>query len=79
MCNKANNRVSALFIEEHRERVKRENLARLWKHEAVDCLFAEVEDHLEDFHRLWIEPLLASGLTFESTIDLLIEGRFLPN
>ncbi|MGA2096712.1 MAG: hypothetical protein ABSH39_10470 [Candidatus Acidiferrum sp.] len=79
MHNKTNNKISAAFIEEHRERVNRENLERLWKLEALDCLFTEVKDDPEDFHRLWMRPLLASGLTFESALAILIEGRFHPN
>jgi hypothetical protein len=79
MSKRANNNVSAVFIEEHRKRMNRERMESLWKHEAMDCLFTEAEGHIEDFYSLWVQPLLASGLSFESALDLLIAGRFLPN
>jgi len=79
MCDEANNKVSGAFIEERRKRLNQENLERLWRLEALDCLFAEAEHDIEIFHRLWMQPLVGSGSTFESALDLVIEGRFLPN
>jgi len=79
MSNKTNNKVPKTRVEEFRERLSRENLERSWKLEALDHLFTEVENHPESFHRLWIQPLISAGLTLESALALLIEGRFLPN
>ncbi|MHB8503761.1 MAG: hypothetical protein ACYDCG_08585 [Candidatus Acidiferrales bacterium] len=79
MNHKTSKKESKTFVEEFRERLNREDLERRWKLEALDCLFTEVEDHPESFHRLWIHPLVAAGLTLESALALLIEGRFLPN
>jgi hypothetical protein len=79
MSNKTTNKKSKTRVEEFRERLNRENLERSWKLEALDCLFTEAEDQPESFHRLWVQPLVASGLTLESALALLIEGRFLPN
>ena len=79
MSDKPSNKEFQSFVEEFRERLKREDLERSWKLEALDHLFTEVEDHPESFHRLWIQPLVAAGLTLESALALLIEGRFLPN
>jgi hypothetical protein len=79
MSNKASNKDSNTFIEEYRERLNREDLERSWKLEALDCLFTETQDHPESFHRLWIQQLIAAGLTLESALGLLIAGRFLPN
>jgi hypothetical protein len=79
MSNKTNNKEPKTRVEEFRERLNREDLERRWQLEALDHLFTEVEDHPESFHRLWIQPLVAAGLTLESALALLIEGRFLPN
>ena len=79
MSGKPNNKEVQSIVEEFHERLNREDLERSWKLEALDHLFTEVEDHPESFHRLWIQPLVASGLTLESALALLIEGRFLPN
>jgi hypothetical protein len=67
------------FVEEFRERLNREDLERRWQLEALDQLFTEVEDHPDNFHRLWIQPLVASGLSVESALALLIESHFRPN
>ena len=79
MSNKTNNKEPKSRVEEFRERLNREDLERRWQLEALDHLFTEVEDHPDSFHRLWIQPLVAAGLTIESALALLIEGRFLPN
>jgi hypothetical protein len=79
MSDKASKKQTKTRVEEFRERLTREDLERRWQLEALDHLFAEVEDHPESFHRLWIQPLVAAGLTLESAMALLIEGRFLPN
>jgi hypothetical protein len=79
MSNKTNNKEPKSRVEEFRERLNREDLERRWQLEALDHLFTEAEDHPDSFHRLWIQPLVASGLTLESALALLIEGRFLPN
>jgi hypothetical protein len=79
MSDKASKKEPKTRVEEFRERLNREDLERRWQLEALDHLFTEVEDHPESFHRLWIQPLVAAGLTLESAVALLIEGRFLPN
>ena len=77
--DKTKNKKAMTRVEEFRERLTREDLERRWQLEALDHLFTEVEDHPESFHRLWIQPLVAAGLTLESALALLIEGHFLPN
>ncbi len=79
MSNKTNNKGSKTRVEEFRERLNREDLERRWQLEALDHLFTEVEDHPESFHRLWVQPLVASGLTLESALALLVESHFRPN
>jgi hypothetical protein len=79
MSNKTSKKQTNTRVEEFRERLNREDLERRWQLEALDHLFTEAEDHPDSFHRLWIQPLVAAGLTLESALALLIEGRFLPN
>lgn len=67
------------FVEEFRERLSREDLERRWQLEALDHLFAETEDRPEQFHRLWLQPLISAGLSLESAIALAVETRFRPN
>src|SRR5580658_5678769 len=52
MSNKTNNKEPKTRVEEFQERLKREDLERSWKLEALDHLFTEVENHPESFHRL---------------------------
>jgi hypothetical protein len=85
MSNKTNNKESNnnggpnAFVEEFRERLNREDLERRWQLEALDHLFTEVEEHPDSFHRLWVQPLVNSGLSVESALALLIESHFRPN
>jgi hypothetical protein len=84
MSNKTNKKESnnsgpSTFVEEFRERLNREDLERRWQLEALDHLFTEVEEHPDSFHRLWIQPLVKSGLSVESALALLIESHFRPN
>jgi hypothetical protein len=79
MSEKASKKQTKTRVEEFRERLDREDLERRWQLEALDHLFTEVEDRPESFDRLWIQPLVAAGLTLESALALLIEGHFLPN
>ena len=79
MSEKTSKKQTKTRVEEFRERLDREDLERRWQLEALDHLFTEVEDQPDSFHSLWIQPLVAAGLTLESALALLIEGHFLPN
>ena len=70
---------SKSFADEYRERLKREDLERRWKLEALDVLFSESNDDPDRFESLWIKPLLAAGLSLESALNLIVEARFHPN
>jgi len=77
--NKTDNKGATTFVEEFRERLNREDLERRWQLEALDQLFTESEKHPDTFHRHWVHPLVAAGLTVESALALLIESHFRPN
>ena len=73
------NKQSKSFAEEYSERLNREDLERRWKLEALDLLFSESNDDPDRFESLWIQPLLAAGLTLDSALDVIVEARFQPN
>jgi hypothetical protein len=79
MSDKTSNKEPKTFVEEFRERLNREDLERRWQLEALDYLFNETKGHPDSFRRLWIEPLVAAGLSIESALALLIESHFRPN
>jgi len=33
----------------------------------------------DEFHRTWVDPLLAEGLNIGRVLDLLLNGKVLPN
>ena len=41
--------------------------------------FPEVKDYAEEFHQIYVEPLLKSGLTLEHSLAMLVEGVLRPN
>ncbi len=79
MSDKTINKEPKSFVEEFRERLTREDLERRWHLEALDHLFNECEHQPELFHRQWIKPLTAAGLSAESAFVLAVEAHFRPN
>ncbi len=49
------------------------------KLQTLDNIFAETKDHPEEFHQLYVQPLLESGLTLEDSFSLLVDGVLRPN
>jgi hypothetical protein len=49
------------------------------KLEALGCLFAGSKDYPEQFHLLYVQPLLESGLTLQDSFALLVDGVLRPN
>jgi hypothetical protein len=47
--------------------------------ETLDCILTGSKDYPEEFHQLYIQPLMDSGLTLEETFSLLVEGVLRPN
>jgi hypothetical protein len=45
----------------------------------LECVFAATKDHSEEFHQLYIRPLLETGLTLEDSLALLVDGVLHPN
>ncbi len=49
------------------------------KLQTLDNIFTESKNHPEEFHQLYVQPLLESGLTLEDSFSLLVDGVLLPN
>ena len=64
---------------ELRERISREEFNHSWLSEALDCIFMTSQVDVATFHRFWIRPLLAAGLTPEKAITCVVDSYFLPN
>jgi hypothetical protein len=42
-------------------------------------IFSGTKDYAEEFHQLYVQPLLESGLTLEGSLAMLVEGVLRPN
>lgn len=49
------------------------------KLETLDYLFTGSKDYPEEFHQLYVQPLMDSGLSLEDSFSLLVDGVLLPN
>jgi hypothetical protein len=56
-----------------------EELESSWRLEASDHLIDLLQMKPKDFHRLWVQPLLAAGATMEVAIACIAASYFLPN
>ena len=56
-----------------------EELEMLKKLETLDAIFAQSQDHAEEFHELYVKPLLEARLSLEAALELLIAGVVRPN
>ena len=57
----------------------REEVEMLEKLEALDGIFAQSKDHAEEFHGMYVKPLLDARLSLEVALELLIAGVVRPN
>jgi len=49
------------------------------KLETLDYILTGSQDYPEEFHQLYVQPLLESGLSLEDSFSLLVDGVLLPN
>jgi hypothetical protein len=49
------------------------------KLETLDYILTGSKDYPEEFHQLYVRPLLESGLSLEDSFALLVDGALLPN
>ena len=64
---------------ELREHISRQELGHAWQLEALDRIFMVSELHPAAFYRVWIQPLLAAGLSLEEAIAHIVASYFQPN
>jgi hypothetical protein len=49
------------------------------KLQTLEHLFTGSKDYPEEFHQLYVQPLMDSGLTLEDSFSLLVDGVLRPN
>jgi hypothetical protein len=49
------------------------------KLQTIDSIFSGTKDNPEEFHQLYLQPLLDAGLTLEESVATLVEGVLRPN
>lgn len=64
---------------ELRDHISREELGQAWQLEALDRIFMVSQLNPGAFYRLWIQPLLAAGLSLEEAIVHIVASYFQPN
>ncbi len=77
MKNSAKTQVVSKDIREHLdELIDNDTDLKLQK---LAHIFSGTEDYEEEFHQLYVQPLLDSGLTLDDSLAMLVEGVLLPN
>src|SRR5215467_4710343 len=64
---------------ELRGRISREELGPPGQVEALDRIFTVSQMNPAAFHRIWIQPLLAAGVSLETVIINIVASYFRPN
>lgn len=64
---------------ELREAISREELSQARQLEALDRIITVSQTNPRAFHRVWIQPLLAEGLSLEAALTHIIASYFQPN
>jgi hypothetical protein len=65
--------------EEIRERLDSSDEDTDVKIQMLACIFSGTEDYPEEFHQLYLQPLLDAGLTLENSLEMLVDGVLFPN
>ncbi len=76
MNNGTETKVVSKDIRERRELIDKDMNLKL---QTLDYIFSETKDCAEEFHQLYVQPLLESGLTLEDSPAMLVEGVLRPN
>ena len=77
MKNRKTRKAVSKYIREHFDELI-DNDTNL-KLQTLDLIFSGSKDYAEEFHELYVEPLLESGLTLEHSLAMLVEGVVRPN
>ena len=49
------------------------------KLQRLDYILSGTKDYADEFHQLYVQPLLESGLNLEDSLEMLAEGVIRPN
>jgi len=49
------------------------------KLQTIGRIFSVTKNYPEEFHQLYVQPLLDADLTLEASLEMLVEGVILPN
>jgi hypothetical protein len=49
------------------------------KLQTLDYILTGSKDYPEEFHQLYVQPLLEAGLSLEDSFSLLVDGVLCPN
>jgi len=75
-----NNRMETnVASKEIRERLELIDKDMDLKLQALANIFSGTKDYAEEFHQLYVQPLLESGLNLEDSLEMLVEGVIRPN
>ena len=75
-----NNRMEMKVVsKEIRERLELIDKDMDLKLQALANIFSGTKDYAEEFHQLYVQPLLESGLNLEDSLEMLVEGVIRPN
>jgi len=76
MKNSAQIKVVSKDIRERLELIDQDMDLKL---QMLSSIFSGTKDYAEEFHQLYVQPLLESGLTLEDSLEMLVEGVLRPN
>jgi hypothetical protein len=76
MTNSTETKVVSNDIRERLELIDKDMDLKL---QTLANIFSATKDYPEEFHQLYVEPLLESGLNLEDSLEILVEGVIRPN
>jgi len=77
--NRNNGTETKVVSKEIRERLELIDKDMDLKLQTLANIFAGTKDYAEEFHQLYVQPLLESGLNLEESLEMLVEGVIRPN
>ena len=76
---KINGTETKVVSEEIRKRLELIDKDMDLKLQTLANIFSGTKDYAEEFHQLYVQPLLESGLNLEDSLEMLVEGVIRPN
>jgi hypothetical protein len=76
MNNSTETKVVSKEIRERLESIDKDMDLKL---QTLANIFSGTKDCAEEFHQLYVQPLLESGLNLEDALEMLVEGVIRPN